>query len=236
MRVALLAVLAACHPSPAAKPTTPPPTAQGCPDVPACTALADDALTRNDIPHAIDALNRACVFGDMHSCAREGVYLTTNPQTDGDASRAPVLLTQACDGNDALGCEKLAATQSDQKAAQLYDKACGLGDMNACGLLAPMLQHGTGTSVDHARAVQLAQKACEAGAAVGCTAWGDSFAEGWNGVTDPARATEQLTKACELNDGKGCADLAHLTTDPSQAAELRAKACANGYQAACPSP
>jgi TPR repeat protein len=234
VRAALL-VLAACLPTPAPSAPTPP-VEQGCPDVPACTALADDALTRNDIPHAIEALDRACGFGDMHSCAREGIYLMTNPQHQGDAQRAQVLLTQACDGNDSLGCEKLAATQSDQKAAQLYDKACGLGDNNACGMLAPMLQHGTGTAVDHARAVQLAQQACESGAAVGCTAWGESYAEGWNGAADTARAAELLTKACEMNEGRACAALASLTTDPADAARLRAKACANGYQSACPSP
>lgn len=235
MRAALLLLLAACpHTTPA--PATTPPAPQGCPNATACNADADDALGKNDIPRAIDSLNRACAFGDFHSCAREGVYLTTNPQKDGDAKRAIMLLQEACDGNDALGCEKLAASQGDQKAAQLYDKACGLGDNNACGLLAPMLQHGTGTAVDHARAVQLAQQSCDSGAAVGCTALGESFAEGWNGVTNQAQAIDLFTKSCAMNDGKGCADLANLTTDPSEAAKLRAKACANGYQAACPTP
>ena len=236
MRTALVLALAACHPAPAAQQPTPPPAPTGCPTAAACNADADDALGKNDIPRALDSLNRACAFGDVHSCAREGVYLTTNPQQGGDARRAIMLFQEACDGNDALGCEKLAATSDDAKAAQLLDKACGLGDSNACGALAPILQHGTGTAVDHARAVQLAQQACEAGAANGCTAWGESFAEGWNGVTDAARATDLLTKSCAMNDGRGCADLANLTTDPTDAARLRAKACANGYQSACPTP
>ena len=237
MRLALLVLLAACHhDAPAAQPTPPAPVPQGCQTVPACTAEADDALSKNDSPHVLASLNNACALGDFHSCAREGVYLTTNPQKGGDAQRAIMLLQEACDGDDALGCEKLAASQGDQKAAQLYDKACKLGDNNACGLLAPMLQHGTGTAVDHARAVQLAQQACDAGAGLGCTALGESYAEGWNGVTNPAQATDLFTKSCAMSDGRGCADLANLTTDPSAAAKLRAKACANGYQPACPSP
>ena len=230
MRIALVLVLAACHPAPVAQPPAPPPAPTGCQTAAACNADADDALGKNDIPRALDSLNRACAFGDVHSCAREGVYLTTNPQQGDDRKRSIMLLQEACDGNDALGCEKLAATPDDAKAAQLYDKACGLGDSNACGALAPILQHGTGTAVDHARAVQLAQQACDAGAAIGCTASGESFAEGWNGVTNPAHATDLFTKSCAMNDGRGCADLANLTTDPTDAARLRAKACANGYQ------
>ena len=123
MRAALLLALVACHPAPAPKPPAPPPGTPGCATVAACTAQADDALNVNDIPRALDGLARACAFGDAHSCAREGVYLTTNPQKEGDTERAVTLLQQACDGNDPLGCEKLAATQNDQKAAQLYDRA-----------------------------------------------------------------------------------------------------------------
>jgi TPR repeat protein len=233
VRAALLVLFAACHhdaPPPAAPA---PPAQQGCPTVAACTAEADDALGKNDIPRALNALNRACVFGDAHSCAREGVYLTTNPQQDGDAQRAQVLFSQACDNNDGLGCEQLAMKADDAKAAQLYDKSCSLGDQNSCGKLAFRLHAGKGTSVDNARAVQLAQQSCQAGAGIGCAALGRAFAEGWNGTVDKDQAKTLFTKSCDLNDGHGCADLADVTTNPTEAARLRAKACAQGYHEAC---
>ena len=234
MRAAFLVALAACHPAPAAQTPAPSPASQGCPTVQACTAEADDALGVNDIPKALNALNRACVFGDAHSCAREGVYLTTNPQHDGDVQRARVLFAQACDNNDGLGCEQLAMTADDAKAAQLYDKSCSLGDNNACGKLAFRLHAGKGTSVDNARAFQLAQQSCQAGAGIGCAALGRAYAEGWNGTVDKDQAKTLFTKSCDLNDGHGCADLADVTTDPNEAARLRAKACAQGYHEACP--
>lgn len=235
MRAALLVLLVACHPAPAAQQPAPVPS-QGCASAPACAAEADDALGTNDIPRALNALNRACVFGDAHSCARQGVYLATNPQQTGDVQRANVLFAQACDNNDALGCERLATGSADDaKAAQLYDKSCSLGDNDACGKLAFRLHAGRGTSVDNPRAVQLAQQSCQAGAGIGCAALGRAFAEGWNGTVDKDQAKSLFTKSCNLNDGHGCADLADVTTDPTEASRLRAKACAQGYHEACPS-
>lgn len=235
MRAALLVLLVACHPAPAAQQPAPVPS-QGCASAPACAAEADDALGTNDIPRALNALNRACVFGDAHSCARQGVYLATNPQQTGDVQRANVLFAQACDNNDALGCERLAmGSADDAKAAQLYDKSCSLGDNDACGKLAFRLHAGRGTSVDNPRAVQLAQQSCQAGAGIGCAALGRAFAEGWNGTVDKDQAKSLFTKSCNLNDGHGCADLADVTTDPTEASRLRAKACAQGYHEACPS-
>ena len=233
MRAALLLALIACHPAPAPQEPAPPPGPQGCANVAACNAQADDALHVNDVPRALDGLARACAFGDAHSCAREGVYLTTNPQKEGDTERAVTLLQKACDNNDPLGCEKLAPSQNDQMAAQLYDRACSLGSSSACGSFAIVLAHGTGTTADKPRAAQLAQKGCQDGAASACDAWGESYAEGWLGAADPARASELFTKACEQGDGRGCLDLAKVTTDPEQARHLREKACASGVHEAC---
>jgi uncharacterized protein len=234
-RASLIALLlAGCpHAAAPAQTTTTPAGPSGCATVQACVAQADDALHINDIPRALDGLGRACALHDAHSCAREGVYLATNPQKDGDTERAPTLFQEACDGNDALGCEKLAPTKPDPIAAQLYDKACGLGSASACGAFAVMLAHGTGTTADKPRAAQLAQKGCQDGAATACTAWGESYAEGWLGTPDAPRAQELFAKSCELNDGRGCFDLANLTTDPQVARQLRQKACANGYQQGC---
>ena len=53
------------HDAPAAQPTPPAPVPQGCQTVPACTAEADDALSKNDIPHALASLNNACALGDF---------------------------------------------------------------------------------------------------------------------------------------------------------------------------
>jgi TPR repeat protein len=234
VRLALLVLLAACHHGSDSPPPSPPLQTQGCASVAACTAEADAALNVNDMPKALNALNRACVFGDAHSCAREGVYLQTNPQQDGDTQRAGVLFSQACDNNDALGCENLAMAADDAKAAQLYDKSCSLGDNNACGKLAFRLHAGRGTSVDNARAFQLAQQSCQAGTGIGCAALGRAYSEGWNGTVDKDQARTLFTKSCDLNDGHGCADLAEVTTDPTEAARLRAKACAEGYHEACP--
>ncbi len=233
-RALLLIALAACkHPAPAEPQPAPQGSASGCATVPACTAQADDALKINDMPKALDGLARACAFGDAHSCAREGVYLGTNPQEEGDRDRAATLLEKACNDNDALGCESLAPMKSEPIAAQLYEKACSLNSPSACASFARVLAHGTGTTADKPRAAQLAQKGCQDGAASACAAWGESYAEGWVGAPDPAQAQQLVSKACEQGDGRGCFDLANVTTDPQEAQRLRQKACANGYWQTC---
>jgi TPR repeat protein len=229
---AAVAFAACTHPAPQ-QPQPAPQGPTGCATVQVCNAQADDALAVNDMPKALDGLARACAFGDAHSCAREGVYLATNPQQEGDHDRAVTLLEKACNDNDALGCEKLAPMRPDASAAQLYDRACSLGSPSACGELARVLAHGTGTSTDKPRAARLAQKGCQDGAASACAAWGESYAEGWIGAPDPAQAHELFSKACAAGDGRGCFDLATITTDPQDARQLRQKACANGYHAAC---
>ncbi|MBV8756016.1 MAG: sel1 repeat family protein [Deltaproteobacteria bacterium] len=232
-RALLLIALVACkHPAPQ-QPQPKPDPSSGCATAQACIAQADDALKINDIPKALDGLARACAFGDAHSCAREGVYLATNPQKDGDRERATTLLEKACNDNDALACEKLAPMKPDPIAAQLYDKACSLNSPSACGELARVLAHGTGTTADKPRAAQLAQKGCQDGAANACAAWGESYAEGWLGAPDATQARQLFSKACEQGDGRGCFDLAGVTTDPQDARQLRDKACANGYTQAC---
>ena len=233
MRAALLLALIACHPAPAPQQPAPPPGPQGCANVAACNAQADDALHVNDVPRALDGLARACAFGDAHSCAREGVYLTTNPQKEGDTDRAVTLLQKACDDNDPLGCEMLAPSQNDQKAAQLYEKPARsaarrhAARSRSCSRTAPVPPPTSpAPRSSRRRAARTAPRAR-------ATAWGESYAEGWLGAPDPARASELFTKACEQGDGRGCLDLAKVTTDPEQARHLREKACASGVHEAC---
>lgn len=84
-------------------------------------------------------------------------------------------LQDACDGGDA--CNKLGAMyrdgrgvpNDDNRAAQLFQKACDRGDAFGCSGLGFMYMSGQGVKVDHNRASESYQKACDLGSAPACS-------------------------------------------------------------------
>ena len=86
------------------------------------------------------------------------------------------LYRQACDRNDAAGCQGLANMHyngeggaKDHSAARgFYKKACDENDAVGCRALAYMLYNGEGGEKDYAVARRLYKKACEGGDPRGC--------------------------------------------------------------------
>jgi uncharacterized protein len=124
-----------------------------------------------------------------------------------------------------------AALRSDEVTARReYERACEVGHLRACTLLATRVADGVGGPADPRRARLLLAKACvvnmswsELSEAEACLMLGDMYAEGEGGPAQPARAAYLYSRACDIGDGEACEalgdmmlaeDLLPLNADP----------------------
>lgn len=124
-----------------------------------------------------------------------------------------VVAEMKCAEDDRGGCASLAwdydtgkGTAIDKKrAAELYDKACGLGSLAACTNLAYDYDHGEGVTEDLARAVALYERTCDAGGMRACLNLGLLASRGRGTAKDPARAAALFRRACDAGESDACA-------------------------------
>ena len=164
-----------------------------------------------------------------------------------EAETAAEVLERQCGQADVSACASLGwlyhdgagVTRDAARAAALFAKACAGGHADACLLEADARAEGRGVERDAERAGQLFQKACELGKPAGCT--GVGVLELRRGTAaNLGRAAGLFRRACDDGDGAGCANLAALQEagfgvprDGAAARASYAKACAQGYEAAC---
>ena len=83
-----------------------------------------------------------------------------------------------CDKNETSACfnasamyllGKHGAPQDDAKAVEYKNRACSLGDLNACEELGVFYKNGFHAPTDIAKARVLLQKACDGGVPTACT-------------------------------------------------------------------
>ena len=124
----------------------------------------------------------------------------------------------------------------EQKAAQIWLKACKAGEARGCARLGFLYQSGKGVEQDDAKASKFYQKACDAGELSGC----DSLASLHQNSGEHAKAAAIFERACEKGFGLSCYNLAQIyeagtgvAPDESKALELYVKACERGYAVVC---
>lgn len=155
-----------------------------------------------------------------------------------------------CDKNHAGSCGALGVmyatgdgmARDASRAAQLFEKACGGGDVPSCVNRGHMLADGSGVTKDEAKAAELFEKACTDGSAEGCGFHGVLLLEGRGVTKDLGKAAEALKHACEGGHDKSCGRAARLyatgdgvTQDLAVALGLYTKACRGADGAACAS-
>jgi len=158
------------------------------------------------------SLNLVVVFSVVIalSCSKkEGEATTADPDES------------ACEGGDAAVCAKVAkaaykamlarGTDEDdavkQDAARTFrfaTKACDLGDMDGCYLLAHSYRTGYGPPKDLKKAATLFERSCEGKNGESCYWLSMAYKKGDGVATDPVKSMDALMKACDLNDTDGC--------------------------------
>jgi hypothetical protein len=116
-----------------------------------CHFLGLTYMTTNPT-RTVELWSKACDGGYLQSCdLLAGAYVYgRNAGSPGEVYQAVILFTKACDGGEAAGCADLGylyqkgdkiqkdkgkAKQFNDRAIQLYSKACTAGDEEACGAL-----------------------------------------------------------------------------------------------------
>lgn len=104
-------------------------------DAAACAFGGDVAYARDDADSR-RMLLAACRLGHLESCVDVAWMLRHGEGGDADAAEADALLLGACEAGEADGCFFLGlerAARGEGGAAELFAKACSLGDPVACG-------------------------------------------------------------------------------------------------------
>ena len=162
-------------------------------DAPSCALLADLLLAGDAAP----------------SCTELGYRLE---QRDGYTEEVECLYRQACEGDDASGCNNLAsvllARNQNGAAACLFDQACEDGPNKACVHLGWMIEDGQTGDAEPVEAADYYRRACDAGLPRGCVSLGDLYHEGRGVPQDPVRAAalyraRRLTLCARLQPRSG---------------------------------
>lgn len=131
----------------------------------------------------------------------------------------------------------------DPRAGAYYRKACDVGVMEACGLLADCYWTAScGLPKSAQLGFDLYQKACDGGEMGACGQLAVCYEFGGCGLTkNTVRAVELYEKACEGGEMSMCNNLGvcynkgqcGLSKDEVRAAQLYGKACKGGDSSAC---
>jgi hypothetical protein len=194
-------------------------------------------------------LRTRCDAGDQQWCLdlaayerKAAVELIERGET-ADIPSIVRLYSTACESNIASACASLADFYLDDKvvrsnlvkAAPLLDKACTLGDGNACHRFATLLRESsTQEDADFAgrrqRAAALDQRGCEFRSGESCFLLADLTLQG-GAASSRARAEVLFEESCQLGVAEACYRLAGLRDNDQR---LLLKACASGGFAECP--
>jgi uncharacterized protein len=118
------------------------------------------------------------------------------------------------------------------RAAEAYERGCGLGGAAACNNLGDALAYGDGVERDLVRAAETFDKACHLGEAIGCANSGYMFERGEGAPRDVARARRLYRDACAGGEVYGCLHADMLAAEDAGAPRDSARALAE-WQRAC---
>jgi uncharacterized protein len=208
----------------------------------ACTRLASIFAGGNgvarDLPRSRRFGERACLLGEQANCHAPGEgYLNGENGTPRDVTRARKFLDRGCQGNGlAVSCCALATTFASgddvdaSKAAMLFEKACSLGQGDAC------ITHYRGkqeVSPDVRTALQLFAESCSTPyPPVGCSGGTCQFNDA-SSQRRRAVALRRLEVACEGKHYEACLVLGLISPLSNQSTVFLERACAHNLAPAC---
>lgn len=152
------------------------PATQAAAPAAASGGAGDDAnreAVLQNIADNLDSLKNSCAAHDARACTFVATY---HEHRSGDHDEALKYYTQACGGNDGVGCGALAdlyyrglgTLQSKSRAFRLYARSCRLNVGEACSNAAEMLEKGEGIQADPSRALNYYDRACAFGVKSAC--------------------------------------------------------------------
>lgn len=240
----------------------------------ACFSLGrmySDALPMQDkagkapelLRQSAEGFDRQCQAGQARSCldlaamyqAGRGVERSTEKSAALHAKAAPIL-ERDCQAGVARSCVDLSGlvfagngvSKDENRAVNLIERACELGDRRACARSAADFATGRiHVPKDPARATKYFKKGCELQDQAACHMYAKALFDGAGVPTDARQAARLHQLACDRQIAAACRDLARMHAagqgvkkDPSREADLlkryvslRANACSEGIAEEC---
>lgn len=170
------------------------------------------------------AFERGCALANARACASLASALEMGDRIERDVVRAAELYRRACSLGDALGC---------RRAGEMYESG-RRGHVPTLQAPSPPDPAPPDLAGDARLAVDLHARACELGDLEACFIAGRMLADGDGLAADPPRALTLFERACEDALALACERAATLA--PERQAEFRQRACALDLNAACEPP
>jgi TPR repeat protein len=187
----------------------------------ACVTLArmltSGAGVAVDYARAYALASAACKAHHVVGCGTLAELYLSGRGVSRDVPRGVALLRESCEGGDGLSCESLGGLYFGMDkalsqyispdlptAALWWDRACGLGVVDACVSLGAALADGVGGKRDGQRAARLLSQGCDASVALACKLVADMYASGQGVQRDPAQAKRLRARACDLGYRRAC--------------------------------
>lgn len=193
------------------------------------------ATTRWELLRLRDKEEEACEHGVAAACAaagamfRDGVTTLELPQRGHEYERERAFEDEDSDrsGLDA------------ERAVELFQHGCALGDPDACQGVFLALVDGDGIAQDVGKATRMAEEQCTAGHLPSCQSLGYFYELGLGVERDVERAESLYRRVCDVGDAAAagaCSNLAELFADRrelEQAVVLARRGCELGDARGC---
>jgi hypothetical protein len=162
-----------------------------------------------DVEKAVELYTESCGWAYGEGCERR-----SNLAAEGHGGPELELefAAKACERDRPLACMRAGeqlktgrGTEPDVvKAIGLFQKACGLAELDGCNAAGDLLSDPEGTPDAKARSYAAYNTSCKRHNAYGCLKVGIAFHAGVGVPASPVAAKTHFDKACEYNDEDGC--------------------------------
>jgi uncharacterized protein len=157
------------------------------------------------------AYEQACEYDYMSACNSLAWHLYSGKLIPQDYDESLKLHKKSCQGKVWEACRELATSfykkgiavkKDDQKAYNLYQKACRHNHAHSCNQLAWSLFHGEGVQKDLGQSANFFEKSCTKGYLKGCTQVSKMYTKGEGVSIDLVKAKEFAKRAKKKKNKK----------------------------------
>lgn len=209
--------------------------------------ISEESPNQEALSEAANAYETGCERGSLPSCEKLVEVYRFGYGRSRDPKRAFALAQRLCTNDDWAGaCHTLGilyaagdgVSDDDKKAAQLYHKACELGDAEACVDYAGRVRKGWAIKRDTARGLELIKQTCASNKSPrACWLEGIYHRDGSATPKDIPKALTLFVKSCNDGSAAGCREGARLLSESPKLSEQKAddlyQRAAKLYRASC---
>jgi TPR repeat protein len=192
------------------------PRPQGCAS--AGIEVLDRGVPMKDPSPSAAALDEFCDRKHARPCMLLAEMYLAGCGVPADEARAAELFERACDLGEKMACGELALSSagSSEERAELLTAGCNAGHARACRSLGTLIDQGPDVPGDARVAVELWEKGCRHGDAESCLRAGRAYEPGGVVTPNPDKAEQLVERACALGESRACIDAEQILVPASR--------------------